>query len=109
LTRWAGHRLPDALVGCQGGAQGLHSQLHVRVTPPTRPALAYWPTDQAALHGLLGKIRDLGPPLAVRGFGPDRHPTRRQGCSNLAVADNVQATIRQDEPGVVIVTDQAAR
>jgi hypothetical protein len=33
-------------------------------------------TDQAALHGLLGKVRDLGLPLiAVWRVGPD-HPER---------------------------------
>lgn len=35
-------------------------------------------TDQAALHGLLGKVRDLGLPLiAVWRVGPD-HPERER-------------------------------
>jgi hypothetical protein len=47
--------------------------LQVTSDEPGQTLIAGAVTDQAALHGLLTKIRDLGLPLlSVRRLGPDR-------------------------------------
>jgi hypothetical protein len=50
--------------------------LQVASDEPGQTVIAGPVADQAALHGLLAKIRDLGLPLiSVRPVGPDQEPT----------------------------------
>jgi hypothetical protein len=58
-----------------GHWSGWFEGLEVRRDAPAQTLIAGLVADQAALHGLLAKVRDLGLPLlSVRRIGPGQGP-----------------------------------
>jgi hypothetical protein len=74
--------------------------LAITTDMPGQTLIAGPVTDQAALHGLLAKIRDLGLPLlSVRYLGPDQQPTGGSDARTFictASASNPEATAAAD-------------
>jgi hypothetical protein len=58
---------------------GWFEGLEVSSEEPGQTLIAGPVTDQAALHGLLARIRDLGLPLlSVQRIGPEQEPEQEQ-------------------------------
>jgi hypothetical protein len=59
---------------------GWFDGLEIRIDGPDQTLIAGPVTDQAALHGLLAKVRDLGLPLlSVYRVGPGPEPEEQEG------------------------------